>query len=100
MIDLKGLQKDILANKKEKGFNITDIHKEFCYMYGEISEAFEAYRKKKHDLPEELADVAIYLLSLAEMLDINLEEEVIKKVDKNKKREYKLINGVNTRVSD
>ncbi len=62
MVDLKKLQKEIYQNKVDKGFNVTDVNKEFCLTYGEVAEAYEAWRKKKDDLGEELADVAIYLL--------------------------------------
>lgn len=55
---------------------------------------------KKDDLGEELADVAIYLLGLSEILKIDLEDEILKKVYKNSKREYKIINGINTRVKE
>ena len=89
MVDLKKLQKEIYQNKVEKGFNVTDINKEFCLTYGEVAEAYEAWRKKKDDLGEELADVAIYLLGLSEILGIDLEDEIQKKVYKNSKREYK-----------
>mgnify|MGYP001033999138 CR=1 FL=1 len=79
MTDLKKLQKEIYQNKVNKGFNITDINKEFCLTYGEVAEAYEAWRKKKDDLGEELADVAIYLLGLSEILNIDLEDEILKK---------------------
>ena len=100
MVDLNKLQKDIYQNKVNKGFNISDINKEFCLTYGEVAEAYEAWRKKKDDLGEELADVAIYLLGLSEILGIDLEAETQKKVYKNSKREYKVINGVNTRIKE
>ena len=100
MIDLKKLQKEIYQNKVNKGFNITDINKEFCLTYGEIAEAYEAWRKKKGDLGEELADAAIYLLGLSEILGIDLEYEIGKKVYKNSRREYKIINGVTTRTKE
>ncbi len=100
MIDLNKLQKEVYQNKVNKGFNVTDINVEFCLTYGELAEAYDAWLKKKDDLGEELADVTIYLLGLSEILGINLEEEVQKKVYKNSKREYKVINGVNTRVKD
>ena len=79
MTDLKKLQKEIYQNKVNKGFNITDIN---------------------NDLGEELADVAIYLLGLSEILNIDLEDEILKKVYKNSKREYKVIDGVNTRTKE
>ena len=100
MVDLKKLQKEIYQNKVDKGFNVTDVNKEFCLIYGEVAEAYEAWKKKKEDLGEELADVAIYLLGLSEILGIDLEDEIQKKVYKNSKREYKLVDGVNTRVKE
>ena len=36
------IQKRIYQNKIDKGFNVTDINKEFCLLYGEIAEAYEA----------------------------------------------------------
>ena len=100
MIDLKRIQKEIYQNKLDKGFNVTDINKEFCLIYGEMAEAYEAWRKNKNDLGEELADITIYLLGLSEILNVDLEAEILKKVNKNKHREYKIINGVNTRVKE
>lgn len=100
MIDLKQLQKDIYKNKLDKGFNVTDINKEFCLTYGEMAEAYEAWRKKQTDVGEEIADVVIYLLGLSGILNVDLETEILKKVNKNKHRKYKIINGVNTRVKE
>ena len=97
---LKELQKKIYQNKIDKGFNTTDMAKEFGLLYGEVSEAYEAYRKKKPDLNEELADIAIYLLGISEILGFDLEKEIENKVKINEKRVYKKINGVNVRVSD
>ncbi|MCL2217341.1 MAG: hypothetical protein FWB91_10030 [Defluviitaleaceae bacterium] len=100
MIDLRQLQKRVYQNKVTKGFNITDIHMEFCYTYGELSEAFHAYAKKKDDLGEELADVAIYLLGLAEILDIDLEKEILAKIDKNEKRHYVQKDGITVKLEN
>lgn len=99
-MDLKKLQKEIYQNKVDKRFNITDVNKEFCLLYGEVAEAYEAYRKKKEDLGEELADVAIYLLGLAEILGKDLETEILNKVEKNRNRVYKNVDGVNVRIKD
>ena len=60
----------------------------------------DAYIKKKDDLWEELADVAIYLLSLCNMLDVDLEKEIEHKLDKNEKRVYKTVNWVILKVKD
>lgn len=94
------IQKSIYANKVAKGFNVTDIPLEFVYLYGEVGEAFDAWRKKKDNLGEELADVAIYLLGMAEILGIDLEDEIAHKMAKNSKRQYEHRDGVSVRVSD
>ena len=57
-------------------------------------------RTKKGLSQEELADIAIYLMGLSEMLGFDLEEEIERKVSKNEKRVYKNIDGVNVRISD
>ena len=99
-MELKKIQKNIWQNKLNKGFNTTDVNKEFCLLYGEVSEAYDAWKKKKDDLNEELADIAIYLMGLSEMLGFDLADEIEKKVSKNEKRVYKNIDGVNVRISD
>ena len=98
MIDLGQLQKRVYQNKVAKGFNVTDIYMEFCYTYGELSEACDAYLKKKSDLGEELADVVLYLLGLSEILGIDLEKEILDKIEKNEKRQYIQKDGVNIRI--
>lgn len=95
---LKEVQKRVIDNKIKHGFDISDIYREFCLMYGEVGEAVDAYRKKKDDLGSELADVAIYLLGIAELLNIDLEAEINQKLAINEKRIYKKINGVNIKV--
>ena len=90
---MKELQKRIWDNKVKHNFNTTNVYQEFCYIYGEVAEAFDAWYKSKGNVGEELADVAIYLFGLSEMLNINLLDEVNKKVAINEKRIYKKING-------
>ena len=46
MVELKELQKSVYQNKVDKGFNTTDICMEFCLTHGELTEAFDAWRKK------------------------------------------------------
>jgi NTP pyrophosphatase (non-canonical NTP hydrolase) len=61
---------------------------EFCLLNGEIAEAFDAWRKGKPDVGEELADSAIFLLGLAEMVGVDLQDEIAAKVKKNAVRTY------------
>ncbi len=89
MYDLKKFQKEIIENKKKHGFNTTNIEMEFCLAYGELGEAYIAYLKKQEDVGEELADAAIYILGISELLGIDLGEEIEKKIEKNKQRVYK-----------
>lgn len=100
MIDLKQLQKEVYQNKLDKNFNVTDVSMEFALTYGELGEAYDAYWKKKGNVGEELADVAIYLLGLSEILGVDLEKEILNKVEINKKRVYKKIDGVVTKIED
>ena len=65
-----------------------------------FGEAYDAYWKKKGNIGEELADVAIYLLGLSEILGVDLEKEILNKVEINKKRVYKNIDGVVTKIKD
>ncbi len=99
-MNIKEVQERVVANKKRRGFNTTDICLEFCLLNGEVAEAFDAYIKKmpKEELGSELADVAIYLLGLSELLGFNLEDEINKKLVINENRVYKKVNGVNIKI--
>ena len=99
-MDLKEMQKAAYRNKVEKGFNVTDVNEEFCLLYGELAEAHEAWRKHRSSVGEELADVAIYLLGLSEILGVELAEEIERKMEINRRRKYATIDGVLTRLSE
>jgi NTP pyrophosphatase (non-canonical NTP hydrolase) len=43
----------------------------------------EAIKDSKQNIKEEMADILIYLVQLADKLDIDLEEEVLEKMKKN-----------------
>lgn len=58
-MDMKSIQKQIWQNKINKGFNTTDVNKEFCLLYGEVSESYEAYRKKKNEFIKNIDGVNI-----------------------------------------
>lgn len=93
-MDIRSAQHQAWANKLAKGFNTTDVPLEFCLLQGELAEAFDAWRQGRQDLGEELADVAIYLLSLAEMTGTDLQAQIKSKLAKNATRVYRpLPNG-------
>ena len=100
MVDLKELSEIVYANKIAKGFNVTDIPMEICYIHGEVSEIWDAYIRKRGSVGEEMADVMIYLLGLAKIMNIDLEKELLQKIEKNQKRIYRMEDGVNKRISD
>jgi len=93
-LTIKEIQKRIWENKIKKGFNTTDFSKEFLYLTEELGEAVRAYRKdNKDELAEEIIDLVIYCLGMLEMLDKDGYEEIIKKLEKNEKRNYQGIKG-------
>jgi len=68
-----------------------NIAEKLCLIHSEVSEAMEADRARdpvssKTDVGEELADIVIRVLDLAEYLEIDLEAEVEKKHEVNKTR--------------
>lgn len=88
-MDIRSAQKLAWENKLAKGFNTTNIPLEFCLLNGEVAEAFDAWRKGQPDVAEELADSAIFLLGLAEMIGADLQDAVAAKLAKNQARAYR-----------
>ena len=93
-MNIREMQKQVWDNKIKHGFDTENVEREFCLMYGEMGEAYEAYIKKHDNLGEELADVAIYLMGLAGMVGLDLQDEIERKIEINSKREYVMVNGV------
>ncbi|MGW8375427.1 hypothetical protein [Streptomyces sp. ODS28] len=87
-MDIAEAQKLAWENKTAKGFNTSDIPLEFGLLTAEVGEAFTAWRKGLPDRGEELADIFLYLVALAEMQGLDLAGEVIRKIEKNSRRVY------------
>ncbi|MGI5185412.1 MazG-like family protein [Dactylosporangium sp. CA-152071] len=87
-MDVRAAQKLAWENKQAKGFNTTDVALEFGLLHGELAEAFNAWRRQQPELGEELADVALFLFSLAEMTGCDLQSEIERKLHKNAARRY------------
>jgi hypothetical protein len=75
-VDFRSAQRSAWEDKVAGGFNLTDVPLEFCLLQGEVAEAFESWRKGRVEVGEELANAAIYLLSLATMTGVDLAEEL------------------------
>ena len=97
---LKDFQDYVLKMKQERGFNTTDKFYECCLLAEECGEVISAIRKNSKNgsigsdsvagnVAEELADVFIYICSLANMHDIDLEQAFREKEEKNKNRTWK-----------
>lgn len=100
-MQIREAQRLAWENKIAKGFNTSDVPLEFMLLQGEVAESFQAWRRAQPDLGEELADVALYLLALAEMNGVDLDGEIERKIAKNARRRYEHDgNGVLLRVSE
>lgn len=100
-MEISEAQRLAWTNKIDKGFNITDVALEFGLLTAEVGEAFTAWRKRLPDLGEEFADIVIYVMSLAEMNQIDLDAAVARKIAKNRARVYRRdANGVLIRAVD
>ena len=111
-LDLPGLQKYVARMVAYRGFN-EDLHKEFILLSEEIGElakeirriweqegklvrdkvdkeraAIEALGSRKKHVGHELADCMLYLLSISNMLCVDIESAIIEKEEINSKREW------------
>ncbi|MCX6824493.1 MAG: pyrophosphohydrolase [candidate division SR1 bacterium] len=95
---LGDFQKYVRELEEERGFTDKTILQK-CLMLGEeMGELFQAIRKEENitidhnskfgTIEEELADIIIYICSIANSYDINLEEAFRKKEEVNKKRTW------------
>lgn len=98
MTDISALQNRLWRNKTAKGFNITNVELEFNFLYGELAELFEAYRQKRSDVDEEIADVILYTISLAKMMNVDVETALEKKMAKNERRTYRKVGNAHVRT--
>jgi hypothetical protein len=85
-MDIGSLQGIVWDNKVLKGYNLTDVPLEFCMLQEKAAAAFTSWRRGEGRLGEELADVVLYVTSIAEMTGLDMQHEVKAKVDKNAAR--------------
>lgn len=92
MSDIKKLTKLCHRIARKKGFwdSKRNVGEMLMLIVTEVSEAMEAYRHSdKENFNEEIADTFIRLFDLSGGLKIDVEKEIMKKMEKNKKRPYK-----------
>jgi NTP pyrophosphatase (non-canonical NTP hydrolase) len=95
-ISLQELTDIILSQAKVKGFGVSpdeiSVYEKIALIHSETSEALDAYRHKNMDgkdgFAEELADVMIRVLHLAGVYKIDLEKEILKKIEYNENRKW------------
>ncbi|HWJ77530.1 MAG TPA: nucleotide pyrophosphohydrolase [Niallia sp.] len=91
---MKALIQDVLAFRDERNWKQYHDEKDLAISIvleaSELLENFqwksseEAKHKDMQNIKEEMADVLIYLIQLADKLGIDLEEEGLKKMEKNR----------------
>ncbi len=97
--DLATLQEYVAALEEERGFTNNTVP-QLCLLLGEeVGELFKAIRKQQKmkvdskstvgNVDEELADILIYLCSIANRLNIDLERAFRNKEELNHQREWK-----------
>lgn len=95
-LTVKQLMELILQQAKEKGFGTKSeeisVAEKIALIHSEISEAYEAYRKKNIDgkdgFKEELGDAVQRILHLCGIFDIDIEKEILKKIEISKERKW------------
>jgi len=90
-MSLKKLAKLIREINKSHGFT-WDIPKDvptlLCLIHSEVSEALERFRDDK-PIDEELADIIIRTLDLAELLGIDMDDVMARVIERNRNRPWK-----------
>ena len=95
-MEIKDLQKLIMKQAEEKGFGIKpkeiNVGEKVALIHSEVTEAFEAYRHKDMDgkdgFKRELGDAVQRILHLAGIFNIDIEKEILIKLESNKSRKW------------
>lgn len=88
MIDIKKLTREVLQNKINNKFPTNDLYHEFDLLKKEVKEA-EDELENPEKLKKELADIVIFAMSIARIIEADLEVEIVEKIEYNKNRSYK-----------
>ncbi|MFD2681779.1 nucleotide pyrophosphohydrolase [Bacillus seohaeanensis] len=90
---MKEMYQEIIKFRDERGWkgnhNVKDLAISISLEASELLENFqwksseEAIKDTPQNMKEEMADVLIYLIQMADKLDVDLEKEVFEKLKKN-----------------
>jgi len=75
-VDIRSGQMLAWDSKVAEGLNTSDVPMEFCLVQAAVAEAFEAWRRGRVEIGQELADAAVHLFALAQMTGVDLQEEL------------------------
>lgn len=97
---LEDFQKYVKELEAERGFSDQNVIEKCLLLGEEVGELFKAVRKSEKlsidknssfgKVSDELADIIIYVLSIANRFDINLEDAFRKKEEINKSRTWEV----------
>ncbi len=104
-ITVKQLVNSVMQQAEEKKFGTRpeeiNVYEKLLLAQSEISEAFDAFRKMrmtgKDSFEEELGDAVQVLLHISGVYRIDIAREILKKIEENKKREWKRTERLTTR---
>lgn len=90
-MDMKGLKKEIIEFSNERDWDQfhspENLAKSICIEAGELLECFQWNNNyDKSAVCEELADVLTYCIMLADKLDVSIDDIVLEKLEKTKKK--------------
>ena len=96
-MDIRSAQKIAWENMRAEGFDTTDVSSQFCLLSSEVAQALDASYRGHPQVSEELADIAMFLLGLAEMVGTDLQEAIeAKRILTGKGAHRQLTSGVIT----
>jgi predicted house-cleaning noncanonical NTP pyrophosphatase (MazG superfamily) len=85
-MDIRSAQKIAWDAGRPEDLDTDDISTAFDLLGGKVAKAFDAWNNDRTEMTDELAAIAIFLLTLAEMVGTDLQEVVEAKLDVDKAR--------------